>query len=132
MPRRKVAIVGSRSFPISPEVGAEVVDLMREYAEGTVFLTRGSEGFDTFVLAVAPIIGYTAIAYPSAGGANNFLRDVQLVKDADEVLVFLDPDTLDDMNTGTAHVLAKALDQKKPTRAYSVANRHLVFAGSSD
>lgn len=129
---RRVAVVGSRSFPITPEVGAEIVDLLRAYPEGTVFLTRGSPGFDTFLMAVCPIIGYTALAYPSKGGADNFLRDVQLVKDADEVLVFFDPDSLDNQNTGTAHIAEKALDQKKPTRAYSVAGRSLVYAGSND
>lgn len=129
---KRVAVVGSRSFPITPEVGAEIVDILRTYPEGTVFLTRGSPGFDTFLMAVCPIIGYTALAYPSKGGADNFLRDVQLVKDADEVLVFLDPNSLDNTNTGTAHVLEKSLDQKKKTVAYSVAGRSLVFAGSTD
>lgn len=129
---RRIAVVGSRSFPLTPEVGAEIVDVLRAYPAGTVFLTRGSEGFDTFLMSIAPIIGYTAVAYPSTGGASNFLRDVQLVTDADEVVAFLDPDSLTDMNTGTAHVLSKALDQRKPTRAYSVANRSLVYAGSTD
>ena len=130
--KRKVAVVGSSSFPITPEVGAEVVDVLRTYPEGTVFLTRGSAGFDTFLMAVCPIIGYTALAYPSPGGSKNWDRDVALVKDADEVLCFFDPATMHDENSGTAHVATKALDQKKKTLAYTVANRHLVYAGSSD
>lgn len=128
----KVCIVGSTVFPLSPELGGEVVDLMREYPEGTVFLTRGSAGFDTFVMTVCEMLDWPCRRYPSEGGSKNWDRDVKIVKDADEVLVFLDPATLDDQNTGTAHILAKALDQKKKTRAFSEAHGHLVFAGSND
>jgi hypothetical protein len=130
--RKRIAIVGSSRFPITPELGAEVVDLMRAYPDGTVFLTRGGGVFDTFVASVGPAIGYAVLTYPSPGGSANWDRDVALVKDADEVMAFLDPETLHDTNTGTAHVIEKALDQKKKVMAYSVANRHLVYAGSSE
>ena len=130
--RRRIVMVGSSTFPISPEIGAEVVDLMRAYPEGTVILTRGTGVFDVFVATVGPAIGYPVLTYPSPGGSKNWDRDIAMVKDADEVLCFLDPNTLQDQNTGTAHVLAKGLDQKKPCRAYSVADRHLVYAGSTE
>lgn len=135
MPKRKhrsICVVGSRSFPLSPQIGSEVVELIRTYQQGTVFLTRGSEGFDQFILAAAPILGYEAIPFASGGGRENFLRDVELVRMSDEILVFLDPDSLHNPNTGTAHILSKALDQKRKTMAYTAANDHLVFAGSSD
>ena len=106
--------------------------MLRAYPPQTTFLTRGSDGFDQFILAAAPILGYAAITYPSLGGAANYLRDVKIVEEADEVLCFLDPDSLHDPNTGTAHILSKALDQKRKTMAYTAANNHLVFAGSSD
>ena len=130
--RRKVCVVGSRTFPLCPEVGAEIVDILRTYPQDTVFLTRGSEGFDTFLMAVCPIIGYASVSYPSKGFGDNFRRDAQMAEEADEVIAFLDPASLTNMNTGTAHLIEKALDQKKPTRAYFVANRHLVYAGSND
>jgi hypothetical protein len=129
---RKVAVVGSSSFPLTPEIGAEVVDLLREYPQDTVFLTRGSPGFDQFVMGVCPVLGYRCFAYPSQGGADNWKRDVELARDADEGLVFFDPDSLSDYNTGTAHVVEKMLDQKKPVRAWSEANRRLVFAGATE
>jgi hypothetical protein len=132
MKRKRIAIVGSHSFPLTPEVGAEIVDVMRRYPDGTVFLTRGSAGFDTFICAVGPIIGAPVLTYASEGGSKNWDRDVKMVKDADEVLCFFDPDTLHDENTGTAHVATKALDQKKKTMAYTVANRRLVYAGSTE
>lgn len=128
----RVCVVGSRTFPLTPEVGGEVVDILRAYPAGTVFLTRGSEGFDQFLMAVCGVVGYDAVAYHSGGGAANFLRDVKMVEDADEVIAFLDPATLHDMNTGTAHVCEKALDQRKPLRAFSVAHNRLVYAGSTE
>ena len=130
--RKHVAVIGSTSFPLTPEVGAEVVDILREYPEDTVFLTRGSAGFDTFVCAVGPIIGRAVLTYPSPGGSKNWDRDVAMVKASDIVLAFFDPATLHNENTGTAHVVAKALDQRKKVAAYTVAGRHLVYAGSSD
>jgi hypothetical protein len=68
----------------------------------------------------------------SAGGAANYLRDNEIVRAATEVLVFLDPNTLTDENTGTSHVLSKALDQRKKAMAYSVAADHLVYVGASE
>ena len=128
---RKVVICGSRSFPIDATVGTEVVDLMVGYGEDVVFLTRGSDGFDRFVMQAGPLIGRRVFAYPSNGGADNYLRDIELVKDGDEVLVFLDPDSLTDPNTGSAHLLEVALRSEKPTRAYTTVNGGLVYAGAT-
>lgn len=128
---RRIAVVGSTSFPITPEIGAEVVDVLREFPQGTTFLTRGSPGFDHFIRRVGEVAGLSVVVYPARGGSSNWDRDVALVRDATEVLAFLDPATLSDSNTGTAHIVEKALDQRKPTRAWTVADNHLVFAGSN-
>jgi hypothetical protein len=129
---RKVVMVGSTTFPIDAALGAQIVDIMREYPPDTAFLTRGSQGFDQFIMRVAPLIERRCFGYPSKGGADNWTRDIELVKDGDEVLAFLDPDTLDDPNTGTAHVVESALTQKKPVRAYSVVDGALVWVGENE
>ncbi len=128
--RKVVAVCGSRSFPLTPQVGAAVVDLLRAYPEGTLFLTRGSEGFDQFVLRACDILGLPVEVRDAEGGASNWLRDVALVRESSEVLVFLDPSTMTDESTGTSHVLAKALDQKRKTQAYSASGDTLVYVGS--
>ena len=128
---RKVVFCGSRSFPIDAELGGEVVSLMRTYPADTIFLVRGSHGFDQFVQRVADIIGYECEKFDSRGGGDNFRRDADMVREADEVVVFLDPASLSNDNTGTAHIIEKALDQKKPTRAYTAAHHRLVFAGET-
>lgn len=134
MPRRgkrlRVAVCGSRSFPLSVAVATEVVNILRAYPEGTVFLTRGSEGFDQFVLRACELLEVPVEVRTASGGASNWDRDVALVRDSTEVLVFLDPGSLHNENTGTSHVLAKALDQKKRTQAYSANGDALVYVGS--
>lgn len=129
---RKVCVVGSSSFPLTVPVGAAVLDLLLAYPEGTVFLTRGSPGFDTFLLDACPQLGLPVEVRPSRGGAGNWDRDVALVRESDVVIVFLDPGSLHDENTGTSHVLDKALDAKKRTLAYSCAGDALVYVGSSN
>jgi hypothetical protein len=128
---KKIALVGSQTFPIDTATGTEIVNVIRGFGEDVVILTRGAEGFDRFVMQVAPIIGVRCFAYPSSGGADNWLRDLEIVKDADEILAFLDPDSLHDPNTGTAHLLECALRAEKPTRAYTALHGSLVWAGET-
>ena len=127
---RKLVLVGSRTFPINTVTGTEIVNVIRGYGEDIVILTRGSEGVDQFVMLAAPILGIRCFAYPAKGGADNFTRDIELVKDGDEIVAFLDPDSLHDPNTGTAHVLEAALRAEKPCRAYTLLpDGALVWAG---
>ena len=130
--RLRVAVAGSRSFPLTPAVGAAVLDLLRGYAEGTVFLTRGSEGFDQFVVMACETMGLPVEVRPSAGGRDNWLRDAGLAEECAELLAFLDPATLHDENTGTSHLMAKFLDKRRVVQAYSATGDALVYVGSSD
>lgn len=125
---RKVALIGSRSFPLTTPVGAQVVDTMREYGTDVVFLTRGSAGFDQYAAAVAVTLGLRCFAYPGHGGVDNFVRDAELVADCDEMVAFLDPDVLDKPYTGTAMVIERALAAGKPVRVATTVNDSLVWA----
>jgi hypothetical protein len=129
---RKIAVVGNRSFPIDVAVGVQVVDILREYPDDTVFLTRGSPGFDEFIMLAAPLIGRRCFAYPGKGGTDNLERDSELVKDADEVLAFFEVNSIGDTKTGTAMIVEKSLNAKKPTRAYTVVDGRLIWAGETD
>lgn len=129
---RKIAIVGNRSFPIDAGIGAQVVEIMQSFGPDAVFLTRGSSGFDTFIVHAAIILGRRVFKYPAVGGADNLDRDRELVADADAVLGFFDYDTMHDPRTGTAMVLEAALNAKKPTRAYTCVDGVLSWAGETD
>lgn len=125
-------MIGNTTFPLDAAIGAEIVEILRAYPDGTVFLTRGSPGFDQFIIAVAPIIGRRCLSYPAGGGTDNLIRDAELVRDADEVLGFFDPATMHREDTGTAMVIEKALTAKKPTRVYTAVDGTLVWAGETD
>lgn len=128
----RVAVVGSTVFPINAELGAEIVDILRTLPDGTVILTRGKGNVDEFISHVAPLLGLRCLAYPSRGGSDNWNRDVELAKDADEAVVLFASNTLADTNTGTAHFAEKMLDAKKPVRAFTEVGNTLVFAGETD
>ena len=130
--RRVVAVVGSSSFPLTVSVGAAVLDLLLAYPQGTLFLTRGSPGFDTFLLDACPRLGLPIEVRPSAGGRDNWLRDAAMAVECQELLAFLDPRTLPDENTGTSHLVSKFLDKKRRVQAFSAAGDALVFVGSAD
>ena len=57
---------------------------------------------------------------------------MELVEKGDVVLAFFDYDTMHDEKTGTYMVVEKALNAKKPTRAYTCIDGQLVWAGETD
>lgn len=123
---RKVGVIGSTTFPLSPGVGAQVVDVLRGL-DGAVILTRGSGPFETFLSHAALVLGLRCFAFKGSG-RDNWQRDVELIEACDELLAFFAPDTLDDPTTGTAHVVEVALAAGRPVRAASVVNGNLVWA----
>ena len=130
---KKIAIVGSSNLEVTASVGAEIVDLVRAYGQNTVLLTRGSGEFDHFIATIAPLLELRCFAYPSSGGRENWQRDVDLVKDADEVLVIVSRADLEaKKESGTMHVLEKALQQEKPTRLFTTVDGSLVGVASDD
>lgn len=127
---RRVLVCGSTSFPLTPELGAQIVDEMRALGD-VIFLTRTAKaGFDRFVAGVASALGRPCIQFIGSG-RDNFERDVQMVEAADEVLLFFDPAQLDiAADTGTQHVAEVALTKRKPVRAWSAHDSQLIFAGA--
>ena len=126
---QRIAVVGSTDFPLNDTVGGQIVDLIRDLAPETI-LTRGTKGFDQFIIAIADILGIPWIEFKSVGGADNWDRDVRLVGQADMVLGFVSTTRYDEGKiSGTQHVLEQGLNQKKPTRAYTAVNDNLIWTG---
>ncbi len=130
--RRPVAVAGSSTFPLTPALGAAVLDLLAAYPQGTVFWSRGSAGFDEFVVMACGVMGLPVEVVKSGGGADNWLRDAEMSRECAELLAFLDPRTLHDENTGTSHLVSKFMDQKRRTRAYTAAGDRLVYVGDTE
>lgn len=122
--------MGNESFPVDANIGTQIVNVLREFEE-PVILTRGCQGVERFVEHAAIVLGFPAFRYPARGGVDNFERNRDLVRDADVVLAFLDPDTLD-VETGAQHVIEAALSAHKPTRAYTLVEGRLVWAGETE
>ena len=130
MSQRKVAIVGSSNFEVTTPIGAQIVDLIRHMGD-IVILTRGRGKVDEFIATVAPLLEIRCLTYPSQGGADNWVRDVELVKDADEVIGIVSRNDFEARKLGgTLHVVEQALNQDKPTRLYTEVEGSLVFAAS--
>lgn len=130
---RKVAFVGSSVFPMTASIGAQIVDVLRALGPDVVLLTRGNGDIDRFLTTVAPLLDIRCFMYPSEGGASNWLRDVELVRDADEVIAIISRADLEARRTGgTLHVVEKALDQRKPTRLYTEEGGMLVGVAEND
>jgi hypothetical protein len=130
---KKVAIVGSSNLEMTASIGAEIVDIVRAYGPDTVLLTRGSGEVDRFIATIAPLLELRCFAYPAEGGASNWLRDVELVRDADEVLAIVSRRDMEKKaESGTLHVVAKALDQEKPVHLYTVVDGSLIGVASDN
>lgn len=128
---KKIAVIGSSTFPLSTPIGAQVVEVLREYGSDTLILTRNAEtGFDHFVAAVAIALGQRCMSFKGAGRSDNFVRDAELVEACDEMVAFIDPAALDAPHRGTAMVIERALTAGKKVRAATPVEGNLVWADS--
>lgn len=130
---RRAVLVGSTNFPLDVAIVTQVVQIMRDLGQGAVILTRGSEGLDQFIMHAAVVLGMRCLTYKSDGGAGNWSRDVEMVRDGTEVHGFLSLEDFEkaDKESGTMHVIEKGLDQKKPTTLYVAMDGELVTAGET-
>ena len=130
---RKVVMVGSSNFPLDAGITSQVVEVLQGFPPDTLILTRGSDGLDQFIMSATQVLGFRCFTYPAAGGADNWNRDVEMVRDGTEVHAFLSLEDFEraDRMTGTYHVIEKALDQKRPTTAYVAIDGQLIAAGET-
>lgn len=64
------------------------------------------------------------------GRGATFLRDNEMVSNADLVLAFFDPQTV--MRGGTAHVVETAIDRAVPVYSYTIDDEGLTRLGDHD
>ena len=132
---RKALFAGSGALSLTPETArlvlGELESLDTDVKEILLRRPRGNypRPFEALVNAMASQMDFRVTWFkPSLGGRSaTFLRDVQMVMAADEVVCFFPPDHL--MEGGTGHIVEKALDQEKPVRAYELSPAGLRWIG---
>lgn len=132
----KTVFVGSRSLELDGMVALHVLEQLQGIPGGSILvrkpLRRPLRPFEALVASLATALGFEVVeCAPEPGGRSEvFLRDVEMVAAADQVIAFF-PDG-DEMTGGTAHVVEKALDQHRPVHAYAVSDGQLRLIGSED
>lgn len=132
----KTAVVGSRDLELDGTVAYLLLNTLMELDAGEILLRRPlhvpPRAFEVLVGSLAIPLGFEVSWWtPEPGGrAEVFVRDVDMVKEADQVVAFFPEGA--EMTGGTGHVVEKALDQKKPVRAYAVVDGELILVGADN
>jgi hypothetical protein len=139
----KVAIAGSRHLPAGQAPRLLVRFLAALPADATILLRhprfKASPGpFERDVAGLCNILHMAhewCVPAPSAttpGRSSVYLRDIDMVAQADLVILFFAPEEATDGYSGTAHLMDKALDQDRPCYAYTVAEDGVTRVGEYD
>ncbi len=103
----RIAIVGSRNYmPLS-----EVVQFVRDLPEGTIVISGDAPGVDKTAQEEAERIGLEVVKHPAQwqfGAGAGFIRNREIVKDADEIVAFWDG-----KSRGTADTIRCSVRAKK-------------------
>lgn len=124
-----IVMVAARAFPVI-KAGLDLCELMATFDRTATIHTRNAKGGpDQFIAEAARTMGFSVRTWVGEGGASNYIRDVDMVREADVVYAFFEADHVGE--GGTQHVIDKALDQRKAVISY-VFDRGLVIVGSYD
>jgi hypothetical protein len=131
----RIALCGSSDLEFYPDW---LVDFLSELpADTVILLRRGNQRdpglFETVMAKLALTHLWLDVRWmrpdPEQGRSAVFLRDVEMVKEADLVLAFLSSDT---MTGGTGHVVEKAMELDIPVYAYGLSSGQFVRIGEYD
>jgi len=117
----KVVFVGSHTLDVA-EIATHALRQMAALPpEAVILLRRGRKTppgqFERFILSMADSLGIDVEwKMPGTGRGSAFVRDVEMVKEADAVIAYFNEANL--MAGGTGHVVDKAIDSDKPVFAY--------------
>lgn len=134
----RVAIGGSRKLPAG-QAPRLLVHFIAELPPDAVVLLRCPHApqdapgrFEQDVAALCDTLGHEVEWRPpeptilSPGRVSVYARDIEMVGRADLILLFFSPDEAEEGNSGTVHLLDKALDAGRPTYAYTVTSDGVV------
>lgn len=127
-----IVMVAARNFPTikaAPDLCRFIEQFDRE--RDVIYTRMAKGGPDQFIAEAAKLLGYKVRGWKGEGGPSNYIRDVEMVENADVVHAFFAEDHVGE--GGTQHVVDKSLDQGKLTYSYIWTNRYgITLVGSSD
>lgn len=113
----KIAIVGSRSYA-NP---SEVSDYVKSLPEGTIIVTGGADGVDSWAESAARTRGFEVIIYPADwrkyGRGAGHIRNRQIVETCDKLVAFWD-----EVSPGTRSSISIASKAKKLEKVFRCGN----------
>jgi hypothetical protein len=125
----KIVLAGSRRLPSGTAPRALLHFLIRLPTDTQLLIRRAATGvlgpFERDVEVVADILGlHLEYRQPNPaetpGRASVFARDIEMVAEADLILVFLSPEDAESGYSGTYHLFEKALDDQRPVYGWLV------------
>jgi len=128
----KVVIAGSRRLPRGQAPRLLIRFLAALPEDAIILMRRGMHGqvpgpFEFDVVGLCYVLHLDVEwlepaptdRYP--GRSSVFIRDIEMVRKADLVILFVTPEEVADAYAGTMHLLDKAMDEDRPVYAYSVS-----------
>jgi hypothetical protein len=131
----KVVIAGSRRLPAGTAPRALLHFLLRLPTDTSLLVRRAATGvlgpFEHDVEVVADILGlHLEYRQPNTsqtpGRASVFARDIEMVAEADLVVVMLSEEDAASGYSGTYHLFEKALDNQRPVYGWLVQDNGSV------
>lgn len=136
--RLRILIAGSRKVKPAWVIGA-VTELMNQLPPTTFLLRTGLGTKPGPIEGMCWILAFYTdhqvdwcVPEEGRNRTGTFVRDIAMVDKSDAVIVFLHPDEDPLGDTGTAHILQKALDANRPLFAYTAGPEGLNWVGGSD
>ena len=134
----KVVIAGSRRLP-KGQAPRLLIRFLAALPEDAIILMRRPASIDAMpgmfeidVSGLASILHLDVEWFKPAptdrhpGRASVFLRDIEMVRKADLVVLFVTPEEVEEAYAGTMHLLDKAMDEDRPVYAYSVDREGVI------
>ena len=128
----KVVIAGSHRLP-KGQAPRLLIRFLATLPEDAIILMRRPASLDAMpgmfeidVSGLASILHLDVEWFAPAptdrfpGRSSVFLRDIEMVRKADLVILFVTPEEVEAVYAGTMHLLDKAMDENRPVYAYSV------------
>jgi len=125
VPKLIVIFAANRSLPLAAVANHTLMQLAALPMDAWVMLRKPASGKPAaYEILVAELCGSLGISVewrqPDVGKnrSGTYERDVSMVRAADKLVAYFDPETPLGENTGTGHLVQRAIEEDRPVEAY--------------